>query len=347
VPHDRLGIHRLGGSYAGCAAFDQTTLTQSYWNESSMRILVTGACGYKGTVLVPKLLAAGHAVVAFDIMWFGNHLKPHPQLTVVKGDVRNIEEINLDGIDAIIHLSSIANDPCGDLDPKLTWEVSALATMQLADKAVRKGVKRFIYASSGSVYGIKDEDQVTEDLELKPISEYNKTKMVAERVLLSYKDDMVMQMLRPATVCGYSPRMRLDVSVNMLTMQALTKRKITVFGGKQTRPNIHIDDITDAYIFLLDNPQHTGVYNAGFENISILDIAERVTRQVEAEIVVTESNDPRSYRVNSDKLLATGFRPKKTVDDAISGIIQKFRSGELKDEERHYNLKWMEKEVLK
>ncbi len=312
-----------------------------------MKILVTGACGYKGTVLVPKLLAAGHEVVAFDIMWFGNQLKPHPKLTAVKGDVRNIDEINLDGVDAIIHLSSIANDPCGDLDPKLTWEVSALATMQLADKAVRKGVKRFIYASSGSVYGIKDEEQVTEDLELKPISEYNKTKMVAERVVLSYKEDMVVQALRPATVCGYSPRMRLDVSVNMLTMQALTKRKITVFGGKQTRPNIHIDDITDAYIFLLDNPQHTGIYNAGFENISILDIAERVARQVEAEIVVTESNDPRSYRVNSDKLLATGFRPKKTVDDAIGEIIQKYKSGELKDEERHYNLKWMEKEVLK
>lgn len=312
-----------------------------------MKILVTGACGYKGTVLVPKLLAAGHEVVAFDIMWFGNNLKPHPKLTAVKGDVRNIDEISLDGVDAIIHLSSIANDPCGDLDPKLTWEVSALATMQLADKAVRKGVKRFIYASSGSVYGIKDEEQVTEDLELKPISEYNKTKMVAERVVLSYKDDMVVQALRPATVCGYSPRMRLDVSVNMLTMQALTKRKITVFGGKQTRPNIHIDDITDAYIFLLDSPQHTGIYNAGFENISILDIAERVARQVEAEIVVTESNDPRSYRVNSDKLLATGFRPKKTVDDAIGEIIQKYKSGELKDEERHYNLKWMEKEVLK
>ena len=171
--------------------------------------------------------------------------------------------------------------------------------------------------------------------------------MVGERVVLSYKDDMVVQILRPATLCGYSPRMRLDVSVNMLTMQALTKRKITVFGGKQTRPNIHIDDITDAYIFLLDNPQHTGVYNAGFENISILDIAERVAKQVEAEIVVTESNDPRSYRVNSDKLLATGFRPKKTVDDAISEIIHKYKSGELKDEDRHYNLKWMEKEVLK
>lgn len=312
-----------------------------------MKIFVTGACGYKGTVLVPKLLAAGHEVIAFDIMWFGNNLKPHPKLTAVEGDVRNIDEINLDGVDAIIHLSSIANDPCGDLDPKLTWEVSALATMQLADKAQRMGIKRFIYASSGSVYGIKDEEQVTEDLELKPISEYNKTKMVAERVVLSYKDDMVVQALRPATVCGYSPRMRLDVSVNMLTMQALTKRKITVFGGKQTRPNIHIDDITDAYIFLLDNPQHTGIYNAGFENISILDIAERVARQVEAEIVVTESNDPRSYRVNSDKLLATGFRPKKTVDDAIGEIIQKYKSGELKDEERHYNLKWMEKEVLK
>ena len=312
-----------------------------------MKILVTGACGYKGTVLVPKLLARGHEVVGFDIMWFGNYLEPHQKLRVIKGDVRNPEEIDLNGIDAIIHLSSVANDPCGDLDPKLTWEVSALATMQLADKAVRNGVTRFIYASSGSVYGIKDEAQVTEDLELKPISEYNKTKMVAERVLLSYADEMSVQIIRPATVCGYSPRMRLDVSVNMLTMQALTKRRITVFGGEQTRPNIHIDDITDAYIFLLDNPQHTGVYNAGFENISILDIAERVAQRAEAEIVVTESNDPRSYRVNSDRLLATGFKPKKTVDDAIREIIQKYHSGELKDEERFYNLKWMEKEVVK
>ena len=312
-----------------------------------MRIFVTGACGYKGTVLVPKLLSRGHEVVAFDIMWFGNYLEPHPRLQVIKGDVRNSSEIDLTGIDAIIHLSSIANDPCGDLDPKLTWEVSALATMQLADKAVRNGVKRFVYASSGSVYGIKDEEQVTEDLELTPISEYNKTKMVAERVLLSYVDEMSVQIVRPATVCGYSPRMRLDVSVNMLTMQALTKRRITVFGGKQTRPNIHIDDITDAYIFLLDNPQHTGVYNAGFENISILDIAERVAQRAEAEIVVTESNDPRSYRVNSDKLLAAGFRPSKTVDDAIREIIQKYNAGELKDEERFYNLKWMEKEVVK
>ncbi len=312
-----------------------------------MHILVTGACGYKGTVLVPKLLTAGHEVTAFDIMWFGNFLRPHPKLKVVKGDIRNIDDVDLAGIDAIIHLSSVANDPCGDLDPKLTWEISALATMQLADKAVRKGVKRFVYASSGSVYGIREELQVTEDLELKPVSEYNKTKMVAERVLLSYANNMVIQIIRPATVCGYSPRMRLDVSVNMLTMQALSNRKITVFGGKQVRPNIHIDDITDVYLFMLDHPQHVGVFNAGFENISILDIAERVSQQVEAEIIVTESNDPRSYRVNSDKLLATGFRPKKTVNDAIREIIQKQRSGELKDEERYYNLKWMQREVLK
>jgi nucleoside-diphosphate-sugar epimerase len=312
-----------------------------------MRILVTGACGYKGTVLVPKLIAKGHKVVAFDIMWFGNFLEPHPRLSIVKGDVRNIESIDLDEIDAIIHLSSVANDPCGDLDPKLTWEISALATMQLADKAVRKGVKRFIYASSGSVYGIKDEPQVTEDLELKPISEYNKTKMVAERVLLSYANDMIVQIIRPATVCGYSPRMRLDVSVNMLAMQALSKHRITVFGGQQTRPNIHIDDITDAYLFMLDHPEHAGIFNAGFENISIMEIAERVAHQVEAEVIVTASNDPRSYRVNSDKLLATGFKPKKTVNDAIREIIEKYRSGELKDEDRFHNLRWMQREVVK
>ena len=314
---------------------------------SGMNILVTGACGYKGTQLVPKLLARGWRVTALDTMWFGNFLDAHPDLEVVEGDVRETDVLDLDGFDAIIHLASIANDPCGDLDPKLTWEVSALATMQLADKAVRQGVGRFIYASSGSVYGVKEEPKVTEELELVPISEYNKTKMVAERALLSYRDDLVVQIVRPATVCGYSPRMRLDVSVNMLTMQALTNGRITVFGGAQTRPNIHIDDITDLYLFLLDHPEHGGIYNAGFENISILDIAEMVTGHVPAEIVVTESNDPRSYRINSDKLLATGFAPRKTVEDAIVEIAAKYRAGELKDEERFYNLKWMQKEVLR
>jgi nucleoside-diphosphate-sugar epimerase len=312
-----------------------------------VKVFVTGACGYKGSVLVPKLLQAGHEVVAFDLQWFGNHLQPHPDLTVMKGDVRNPDEIDLTGVDAIIHLSSVANDPCGDLDPKLTWEISCLATMQLADRAKRNGIKRFIYASSGSVYGVKDELQVTEDLELLPISEYNKTKMCGERIVLSYADDMVVQIVRPATVCGFSPRMRLDVSVNMLTMQAIKNGKITVFGGDQTRPNIHIDDITDLYLFLLDHPEHTGVFNAGFENISILDIARLVTKHVPAEIVVTPSNDPRSYRVNSDRLLATGFRPKKTVEDAVKEMIGLTRQGVLKDDERWHNLTWMQREVVK
>ena len=311
-----------------------------------MNILVTGACGCKGNVLVPKLLAAGHSVVAFDIMWFGNDLAHHPRLQVVQGDVRHIDTIPLTGIEAIIHLSSIANDPAGDLDPKLTWEVSALATMQLADKAARQGIQRFIYASSGSVYGLKDEAQVTEDLTLVPLSEYNKTKMVAERVVLSYAKDMAVQIVRPATVCGLSPRMRLDVSVNMLTMQALTRGEITVLGGDQTRPNIHIDDITDLYLFLLERPDVTGVYNAGFENLSIRRIAEMACEKAEAKITVLPSNDPRSYRVNSDKLLATGFRPNKTVEHAIDEICTAYRNGQLKDQERFHTLKWMQKTVF-
>jgi nucleoside-diphosphate-sugar epimerase len=311
-----------------------------------MKILVTGGCGYKGHVLIPKLLDKGYDVIAFDIQWFGNYLMPHKNLSVIKGDVRDTDSIPLDGVDCIIHLSSIANDPCSDLDPKLTWEISALATMQLADKARREGIKRFIYASSGSVYGVKEELQVTEDLELEPISEYNKTKMVGERVLLSYENDMVVQIVRPATVCGYSPRMRLDVSVNLLTMQALTNGKITVFGGDQVRPNIHIDDITDLYLHLIDHPEITGIYNAGFENISIMDIATLITKRIPAEILVTPSNDPRCYRINSDKILATGFKPRKTVDDAVNEIIKKYKKNELKDEDRFYNLKWMEKTVL-
>jgi nucleoside-diphosphate-sugar epimerase len=308
-----------------------------------MHTLVTGGCGFKGSVLIPKLLNRGYRVTVIDSMWFGNHLSSHPNLSIINDDIRNIDSIPLNGVDTIIHLASVANDPCGDLDPKLTWEISALATMRLADKAVRSGIKHMIYASSGSVYGIKEEDQVTEELELKPITEYNKTKMVAERILLSYSNDMAVQIVRPATVCGYSPRMRLDVSVNMLTMQALCNGVITVFGGTQVRPNIHIDDITDAYLHLIDNKNNIqGIYNAGFENLSILQIAKMVTEHIPAKIVVTESNDPRSYRINSDKLLATGYKPKKTVNDAIEEICLKHKEGILKDELQWHNLKCME-----
>jgi nucleoside-diphosphate-sugar epimerase len=192
---------------------------------------------------------------------------------------------------------------------------------------------------------VKDDPEVTEDLEPEPLTEYNKTKMVAERVLLSYADQMAVQIVRPATVCGVSPRMRLDVSVNMLTMQALTNGRITVFGGDQVRPNIHIDDITDLYVFLLERPGITGVFNAGFENVSIREIAERVARSIPAEILITPSNDPRSYRQNSDKLRQAGFTPRKTIDDAIREIVVAYQRGDLKDIDRWHNLKWMQRMI--
>ena len=312
-----------------------------------MHVLVTGGSGYKGAVLVPKLLDRGMRVTVIDAMWFGNVLAPHDRLAVVEKDVRDVTVDELEGADAIIHLANVANDPSADLDPRLSWEVNALGTMQLADNAVRAGVEQFIFASSGSVYGIKEEEQVTEELSLKPISDYNRSKMVAERVLLSYSDDMIVQCLRPATVCGPSPRMRLDVAVNMLTMQALTRGNITVFGGAQVRPNIHIHDVADAYVHLLDlGGEARGIFNAGFENLSVLDIAQRVSEHVPATIEVTESNDPRSYRLNSDKLLATGFTPKKCVNDAIAEIVAKFREGELNDTEDCYNVKWMKERVV-
>ena len=307
-----------------------------------MHILLTGGCGYIGTILTSKLLRSGYNVTVVDIMWFGNYLPNHDRLQVIHEDIRNADKIPMEGIDAIIHLANIANDPCGELNAKLSWEINVLATMGLVEQAIKNNVKQFIFASSGSVYGVKEEPQVTEDLSLIPISDYNKTKMISERILFSYKDQIIIQCIRPATVCGYSPRMRLDLSVNMLTMQALAKGKITVFGGYQTRPNIHIQDITDIFIHFLNLKEKAiGIYNAGFENISILDIAKKVAEYVPAEIIVTESKDPRSYRLNSDKLLGTGFKPQYQVIDAIKEIIQAYRAGKLKDEDKYYNIKTM------
>lgn len=307
-----------------------------------MKILVTGGCGYVGTSLVPSLLENSHEVIAFDTQWFGNYLEAHPRLTIVKGDIREVDAVPMDGVESIIHLANIANDPCSDLNSKLNWEVNCLATMQLVEKAIHSGVRQFIFASSGSVYGVKDEPEVTEELSLVPISDYNKTKMVSERVLLSYQDRILVNIVRPATICGYSPRMRLDLSVNMLTMQALANKKITVFGGDQTRPNIHLQDMIRVYHhFLANGAKNPGIFNAGFENISILDIAERVKAKVPCEIVVTESNDPRSYRLSSKKLLATGFEPKFGVADGVREVIEAFNAGKLKMEDRWFNIKTM------
>ena len=307
-----------------------------------MRLLVTGGCGYIGTVLTGRLLEDGHHVTVVDTQWFGNHLEEHPDLIVLEQDVRDSRAIPLDGIDAILHLANIANDPAVELNPELSWEVNVLAGQQLADLAVRYGVRQFIYASSGSVYGVKQEDEVTEDLALEPISVYNKTKMVAERVLLSYRDQMIVHCIRPATVCGLSPRMRLDVTVNMLTYQALTEGRMTVFGGRQTRPNIHIGDMVGVYQHFLAQPDlPTGCYNAGFENLSILEVAELVQAEIPAEIAVTESVDPRSYRQNSDKLLATGFMPRHGVRDAIGDLAAAERQGRLNDDETCHTVRRM------
>ena len=306
-----------------------------------MKLLITGGCGYVGTKLTEAALArTPHEVTVLDAMWFGNRLTPHPRLTVQAMDVRKIDEVDLSAYDTIFHLANIANDPSVELNPYSSWEVNVLAGMRLIDRAARQGVKQFVFASSASVYGLKSEPRVTEELELLPLSEYNKTKMVAERVVLSYADTMITTVIRPATVCGLSPRMRLDVVVNMLTMQALTKGAVTVLGGDQTRPNIHIDDLVDAYLFAFER-RLSGVYNAGFENLTVLAIAELVTREAPATIDVRPSNDPRSYFVCSDKLLGTGFTPRKNVQLAIREIAAAFREGRLKDDPSAYNVHWM------
>lgn len=312
-----------------------------------MKILVTGGCGYKGSVLVPQLVRDGHDVTVVDSLWFGNFLDGKLEARVLQEDTRNVDALPIAGQDAIIHLANVANDPGVELDQTLSWEVNALATQQLADRAVRAGVEHFLFASSGSVYGVKSEPDVTEDLELVPISAYNKTKMVAERALMSYAGEMQVHNIRPATVCGVSPRMRFDVSVNMFAKQGFLDGKMTVFGGNQVRPNIHIEDLVDVYRHFLAHPElPNGAYNAGFENISILSIAEIVKERTGAEIVITPSNDPRSYRQNSDKLLATGFRPKKCVADAIDEVLTALREGSLIDRDEWYTVRWMSQHVL-
>lgn len=306
-----------------------------------MKLLITGGCGYVGTKLTEALLSRTiHDVVVLDAQWFGNYLKPHPRLTIHAMDVRDIDRFDLSGFDTIFHLANVANDPSVELNPYLSWEVNVLAGMRLSDRAARSGVKQFIFASSASVYGLKEESRVTEDLELYPLSEYNKTKMVAERVVMSYSDAMITTIIRPATVCGYSPRMRLDVVVNMLTMQALMRGVVTVLGGDQVRPNIHIDDLVDAYLFVFEH-RLAGVYNAGFENLKVIDIARMITREIPATIDMQPSNDPRSYRVCSDRLLATGFMPKKDVAAAIREITAACNNGRLRDEPVCYNVRWM------
>ena len=307
-----------------------------------MKILVTGGCGYVGSKLVPYLYNKGHEITVLDALWFGNYLEHRPNLNIIRGDIRDLSGLENESFDIIIHLANIANDPAVDLNATLSWEVNVLASYRLAEFALKCGCKQFLYASSGSVYGVKDEPKVTENLDLVPISTYNKTKMIAERVLMSYASSLKIHCIRPATVCGWSPRMRLDVAVNILTFQALTKNEITVFGGDQTRPNIHINDMIRVYDHFITNPQlPSGFYNAGFENLSIAEIADMISKKIGSKIVVKPSNDPRSYNQCSDKLVNTGFIPEHSVNEAIDDLISKYKNGNLVDSQDWHTVKKM------
>jgi nucleoside-diphosphate-sugar epimerase len=251
-----------------------------------MNILVTGGCGYLGTIIVEKLLKKNLNVIVIDRMWFGNFLKKNKRLRIIKDDFRNLNNYKLPNFNSIIHLANIANDPSAELSPNLSWEINVLGTEILMNYAKKNRIKKFLYASSGSVYGIKKERKVTENLELIPISLYNKTKMIAERIIASYSDQIDFYCIRPATICGYSPKMRLDVTVNLLTFNALQKGLMTIFGGKQIRPNIHIQDISNIFIHFLNKKLPSGFYNAGFENLSILQIAKKIEKKVDTKIKI-------------------------------------------------------------
>tara|TARA_B110000444_G_scaffold249222_1_gene274080 strand:+ start:484 stop:1428 length:945 start_codon:yes stop_codon:yes gene_type:complete len=310
-----------------------------------MNILITGGSGYKGSILIPKLLKKNHTIYNVDTNWFGNFLPKHKNLFNIKEDVRNFNFDIKKKIHAIIHLASIANDPMADLDKNLSWEISLLGTKKLIEMAIKKKVKRFIYASSGSVYGIKKELKVHENLALEPISLYNKVKMTTERLILSYRNDIEVFILRPATVCGYSPRMRYDLTVNALTYSALKKKKISVFGGNQIRPNIHIQDIADLYIFLLNtHKKNCDIYNAGFENFSILEIAKKVQKIIPAKIeIIASKSDLRSYRLDSSKLEKIGFKRSKGIFNAIEELNTNFTKGNLTNNPRFFSVDWLKK----
>lgn len=309
-----------------------------------MHILITGGCGFTGNQLTNDLIDLGHKVTVIDTQWFGNFLKPQKKLKILKLDIRNYEKIPLKNVDVVVHLANIANDPSVELNPALSWEVNVLATQKLVEKSISNKVKQFIFASSGSVYGVKKEKKVTENLSLVPISTYNKTKMIAERVLKSYENYIKIHCIRPATVCGFSPRMRLDVSVNMFTFQALKSNSMTVFGGNQIRPNIHIQDLINVYKHFIYKPNlPSGFYNAGFENLRIIDIAKKVAKIIPSSIIIKKNIDPRSYRQDSNKLLSTGFKRKFFVNDAIKEIKEKYESKKFKESLKCYTVKWMKK----
>ena len=328
------------------------------------KVFVTGGAGYVGSVLVPKLLDSGYHVKVLDLYIYGNDVldavKNHPNLEQVKGDLRDRDllEKSIPGCDAVIHLACISNDPSFELDPELGKSINYDAFTPLVEISRDSGVRRFVYASSSSVYGIKEEENVTEELSLEPLTDYSKYKALCEEILLRYQSrDFTTVIVRPATVCGYSPRLRLDLTVNILTNHAVNLGRITVFGGEQKRPNIHIEDITNLYVDLLSRPdeQVAGkVWNAGYENHRVREIAEIVRNVVgkeNVEIVTTPTDDLRSYHISSEKIECDlGFVPKHTIEDAVQGLCDAFASGKISnpmDDIRYYNVKMMQAIGLK
>ncbi len=313
-----------------------------------MKILITGGSGYIGSILIPRLLAKKHKVINVDTQWFGHYLKNTRNLKNYKMDYAKIDKIKDKNIEVVIHLASIANDPMAEIDKNLSWETSALNTYKLLEFMKNRKIKKILYASSGSVYGIKKESKVTETSKLEPISLYNKVKMITERIILSYKNEIIPFIIRPSTVCGFSPRMRLDLTVNILTYSALKNKIINVYGGKQIRPNIHIEDMCRVYEFFLEkNKSYSGIYNAGYENKSIIEIAKKVKNITNSKInIIKDKNDPRSYRLNSDKIQKIGFKYTKNYVDAINELCEKFKNKKIKNRRNNFSVKWLKK-ILK
>lgn len=324
------------------------------------KILITGGAGYVGAVLVPRLLDEGYSVTVLDLMIYGEDvLKAHPKLTAIKGDIRDtllLEKI-LPGHDAVIHLACISNDPSFELNPDLGKSINLDAFKPLVEISKTSGVQRFIYASSSSVYGVKEEKDVHENMLLEPLTDYSRFKAACEKILADYQSpEFTTVTIRPATVCGYSPRQRLDVVVNILTNLAFHKREISVFGGEQLRPNIHIADMADAYITLLRAPKEKiagEIFNAGFENQTVLELAETVQRVIgdDVKLIATPTNDNRSYHISSKKIAQKlDFIPNHTIQEAVEDLKHAFETGLLSnslENELYFNIKRMQSLKLK
>jgi len=305
------------------------------------KVLVTGGAGYIGSILTEKLLTQGYDVVVFDDLSYTDigirHLYDNPRLLLIKGDIRDPNTVNIavKNIDSVIHLAAIANDPSGEVDPSLTRSINLDSYYYLLQSAKEAGVARFINASTAAVYGIKDEPNVTEDMPLKPLREYSECKAKSEELVRDFNEPgFTTVSLRCATVCGWSPRMRFDLIVNTLTFHAILYGKITLWGGEQHRPQIHILDLTNYFISLLEIPKdqiNGEIFNAGGENVSIQDIAESIRSAIGPEIVIEQTparDDERSYHVSSEKIAQRlGLRPTRTIADAVSDIVTTHQNG--------------------